>query len=95
MDESHARSRIWVMFAAGALGYVLRSFRFPLAPVVLGVILAPLADENLRRALFIFADKPPGFVFTQYTGDVLLVVVAAIFLEGALRLRRTARRGTG
>lgn len=86
---------VWVMFVAGALGYVLRSFRFPLAPVVLGVILAPLADENLRRALFIFADKPPGFVFTQYTGDVLLVVVAAIFLEGALRLRRTARRGTG
>lgn len=86
---------VWVMFAAGALGYVLRSFRFPLAPVVLGVILAPLADENLRRALFIFADEPPGFVFTQYTGDVLLVVVAAIFLEGALRLRRTARRGTG
>jgi putative tricarboxylic transport membrane protein len=65
--------------------------------VVLGVILGPMADENLRRALYIFADEPAGFVFTQYVGDVLLVVVALIFLEGVLRLRRTgkgSREGT-
>lgn len=80
---------VWIMFAAGALGYLLREFRFPLAPVVLGVILAPMADENLRRALFIFADEPAGLVLTSYVGDALLVVVALIFLEGALRLRRT------
>ncbi|HYZ26854.1 MAG TPA: tripartite tricarboxylate transporter permease, partial [Geminicoccaceae bacterium] len=88
---------VWIMFAAGVLGFLLREFRFPVAPVVLGVILAPMADENLRRALYIFADEPLGFVFTQYVGDMLLVVVALIFLEGALRLRRnrrTAREGT-
>jgi putative tricarboxylic transport membrane protein len=84
---------VWIMFAAGLAGYVLQAFRFPLAPIVLGVILAPMADENLRRALYIFADEPLGFVFTQYAGDVLLVVVAAIFLEGVLRLRR-APHGT-
>jgi putative tricarboxylic transport membrane protein len=84
---------VWIMFAAGLCGYVLQAFRFPLAPIVLGVILAPMADENLRRALYIFADEPLGFVFTQYAGDVLLVVVAAIFLEGVLRLRR-APHGT-
>ncbi|HYZ27196.1 MAG TPA: tripartite tricarboxylate transporter permease [Geminicoccaceae bacterium] len=82
---------VWIMFAAGVLGFLLREFRFPLAPVVLGVILAPMADENLRRALYIFADEPLGSVFTHYVGDVLLVVVALIFLEGALRLRRTGK----
>jgi putative tricarboxylic transport membrane protein len=83
---------VWIMFAAGVGGYVLQAFRFPLAPIVLGVILAPMADENLRRALFIFAGEPPGFVFTQYAGDVLLIAIAAIFLEGVLRLRRAPRK---
>jgi len=50
-----------------------------------------MADENLRRALYLFADEPLGSVFTSYVGDVLLVVVALIFLEGALRLRRTRK----
>ena len=83
---------VWIMFGAGVGGYVLQAFRFPLAPIVLGVILAPMADENLRRALFIFAGEPPGFVFTQYAGDVLLIAIAAIFLEGVLRLRRAPRK---
>ncbi len=45
---------VWVMFAAGLIGYLLFRYGFPLAPMVLAVILGPLADENLRRALLIF-----------------------------------------
>jgi putative tricarboxylic transport membrane protein len=84
---------VWVMFAAGLAGYVLHAFRFPTAPVVLGVILAPLADENLRRALLVFEDKSWGYVLSQYVGTVLLIGILLIFFEGVLRVLRTRRDG--
>ncbi|MDZ5696617.1 tripartite tricarboxylate transporter permease [Chelativorans sp. M5D2P16] len=82
---------VWVMFAAGVIGLALRHFRFPIAPIVLGVILAPVADENLRRALLIFDGHSLGFVLSQYVGTALLIFLLLIFAEGVLRLWRTAR----
>ena len=40
-----------VMFVFGLLGIVLTSLNFPAAPFLLGVILGPMLDSNLRRAL--------------------------------------------
>ncbi len=80
---------VWVMFAAGIVGYVLHAYRFPTAPVVLGVILGPLADENLRRAMLLFEDKSFGFVLSQYFGTFLLAALVLIFVEGILRARRS------
>lgn len=86
---------VWVMFASGLVGYVLHAFRFPTAPIVLGVILAPLADENFRRALLIFEDKTIAFVLSQYVGTFLIVVIAFIFIEGVMRVRRERRDRQG
>ncbi len=80
---------VWFMLFSGFFGYLLHMFRFPVAPIVLGVILAPLADENLRRSLYIFQDKPLSYVTSQYVGDVLVIFIAIVFLEGLLRLRRS------
>ncbi|MFV2033549.1 MAG: tripartite tricarboxylate transporter permease [Halocynthiibacter sp.] len=82
---------VWVMFVSGLVGYALHAFRFPTAPIVLGVILGPLADENFRRALFLFEDKSIGFVLSQYLGTFLLLAIALIFVEGILRVRRDRR----
>ncbi len=79
---------VWVMFASGLVGYVLHAFRFPTAPIVLGVILAPLADENFRRSLLLFEDRSLGFVLSQYVGTFLILVIGFIFIEGILRIRR-------
>jgi putative tricarboxylic transport membrane protein len=42
---------MWVMVAAGVLGFILRMDGYPLAPMVLGLILGPIAEANLRRSL--------------------------------------------
>ncbi|MDQ3397033.1 MAG: tripartite tricarboxylate transporter permease [Deinococcota bacterium] len=41
---------IWIVLALGVLGYILRKLSFPLAPILLGLILGPIAEENLARA---------------------------------------------
>jgi putative tricarboxylic transport membrane protein len=83
---------VWVTLAGGFLGYAFHLFRFPAAPVVLGVILAPLADENLRRALMLFDNNGFGFFAQQYVGHILVLTIVVVFVEGLLRERRTRRR---
>lgn len=83
---------VWIMFAAGVVGWLFSVFKFPVAPVVLGVILAPLADENIRRALLIFEDKSFGFILSQWIGTFLMVAVLFVVAEGAVRVYRTANR---
>jgi len=82
---------VWVMFISGLVGLALRYYRFPIAPIVLGIILAPMADENLRRALIYFDGRSWGFVATQWVGTVLLIGLIAIFVEGVWRMIRVAR----
>jgi putative tricarboxylic transport membrane protein len=79
---------VFIMFAAGIVGYILRRYGFPLAPMVLAVILGPLADENLRRSLLVFEDRSIWFVLSQPIGTILLIVVALTFYDGIFRRGR-------
>lgn len=79
---------VYVMLVAGLVGYVMRRFGFPLAPMVLALILGPLADENFRRALLVFEGKPFHTIFTDHLiGTALLVVVLYTFYDGIFRRR--------
>ena len=44
---------VWAMFAAGVVGFLFRKAQVPLGPLVLGLILGPMMEANLRRALII------------------------------------------
>jgi putative tricarboxylic transport membrane protein len=44
---------IWVMLLAGLIGYLLEKVNVPLAPIILGMILGPMAEAGIRRALLI------------------------------------------
>lgn len=61
---------VWVMFAAGAVGYGLRKFGFPVAPIVLALVLGQMVETNLRRGLLVndgnvlaFLARPLAIVF--------------------------------
>jgi putative tricarboxylic transport membrane protein len=83
---------VYVMLAAGLFGYVLRLFGFPLAPMVLAVILGPLADENFRRALLVLEDQTLwGFIVDHKLGSVLFLVVLYTFYDGIFMRGRPAK----
>ena len=70
---------IWVMFFFGVIGYFMKKLGFPLAPMILGVVLGKLAELNLARAsgisddLLLFISRPWSLFF------LLMAVISVIF----------------
>ena len=50
---------VWTLFWFGLLGFFMRQFGFPLAPMILGVVLGNIAELNLSRAFAITSDLSP------------------------------------
>ena len=44
---------VWIMLAFGSFGFVLRQMNYPMAPLVLGLVLGEILDKNLRRGLIL------------------------------------------
>lgn len=66
---------IYVMFAFGLLGVVMNELEIPVAPFVLGFILGPMAEDNLRRGLMITAGDPSPF-FSRPISLALFIMLA-------------------
>jgi hypothetical protein len=66
---------VYVMLAFGIIGFFLRSFGYPMAPLVLGIVLGDLLEKNLRRAL-VLSD---GDLTPFFTRPISAVVAAMIF----------------
>ena len=73
---------VWVMLGFGVLGLGLRLLGFPMAPLVLGVVLGPILDVNLRRGL-VLSDGSLAPFFTRPISLILWVVILITFLLGS------------
>jgi putative tricarboxylic transport membrane protein len=73
---------IWIMFGMGLLGYALRKADYPLAPIILGVILGPLAEENLDRVTTLATARGLSLFeyFTQRWVTAALMALTALTL---------------
>ncbi|NNH57520.1 tripartite tricarboxylate transporter permease [Rhizobium laguerreae] len=76
-----------MLLAFGVLGYVMRLFGYPIAPAVVGLILGPLAEQQLRRALAISQGDVTTLVMSPIAAGLLIVAAAAFLIPLILRLR--------
>lgn len=73
---------IWVMVGFGVLGFILRRYGYPMAPLVLGIVLGDLLEKNFRRGL-VLSD---GDLLPFFTRPISAVLFGAIVLIIVLRL---------
>jgi putative tricarboxylic transport membrane protein len=76
-----------ILLAFGLMGYILRRFGYPIAPVVVGLILGPMAEQQLRRALAISQGDPSVLVGSPIAVVLLLLAATAVLLPIYLRSR--------
>jgi len=81
---------LFLMYGVGLVGVLMRRFDFPTAPVIVGLILGPMAEAQMRNALSIGEGRWTVFV-ERPASIVLLVIVALILvLPRLVKLRRKA-----
>jgi putative tricarboxylic transport membrane protein len=86
---------LFLMFGIGMLGVVMRRYDFPTAPVIVGMILGPLAEAQMRNALSIGEGKWGVFVERPMSASLLAVVVAVLVLPRLLKLVRALKQRAG
>jgi putative tricarboxylic transport membrane protein len=78
-----------VMALVGIVGYVMRVYDFPIAPVLIGLILGPMIEVQLRTALASAEGSPLVLVSTPLSA--ILLIAAALFLLAPIVLRRLGK----
>jgi putative tricarboxylic transport membrane protein len=77
---------IWVMLGFGTLGFILRQMNYPMAPLVLGIVLGPILDKSFRRGLTLTGgDLEPFFVRPISAVICLLTVFTVLLSIGRVR----------
>jgi len=69
---------VYWMLGFGIFGYILKMYGFQMGPVVLGIILGPLMEENYRRAMMDQHNNLIGFLFQLVRNPLSLVLTLGI-----------------
>lgn len=82
-SQSNSADDLWVMSAFGVVGYFMKKYDFPAAPLVLGLVLGPMLENSLRQSmtlshgsLAIFVTRP---ISAALIVVMLLIVMAPLF----------------
>jgi putative tricarboxylic transport membrane protein len=97
-SASNSLIDVLVMYAIGVVGFFMRRYDVPVAPMILGVILGPLLEDQFRTALQVSQGDLSIFVTRPISLAILLVAAAALVLPYVPRLIGHGRRlvfGTG
>ena len=89
-------SDLWLMVAFGIVGYVFEKTKFPIAPMVLGTILGPLAESSFMTTMISFQNDWTIFFRRPISGIVMFLTIVALILPMMRKyreIRHTKRAG--
>jgi putative tricarboxylic transport membrane protein len=71
---------VWIMAGAGVVGYILRKLDYEIAPIILGLVLAPMLELNFRQSLAMSAGDYTIFFTRPIAAGMLLVALTLLLL---------------
>jgi len=82
-----------LLYVIGTIGFLMRRYDFPTAPVIIGVILGPLAEQNFRQAMTISAGDWTVFFTRPLSASILAIAAFAILAPKVYELAASRRSG--
>jgi putative tricarboxylic transport membrane protein len=82
---------LWLMIGFGVIGYLFERLKFPIAPLVLGVILGPLAEESFMNAMISFSNDWTVFFTRPISGTVMVFTLCMLTLPVVQQWRAKKR----
>lgn len=86
---------LYVVVAFGLVGFLFERFKFPIAPMVLGTILGPLAESNFMTTMVSFDNDWTVFFTRPISGTVMALAILSLvvpMVRAARQMRQQARR---
>ena len=83
---------VYMTAVLGVLGYILLKLRFEPAPLLLGFVLGPMMEENLRRAMLLSRGDPSTFIERPISAVVLGLCAALLLWTAYAALKRGLKR---
>ncbi|RDI27704.1 putative tricarboxylic transport membrane protein [Lentzea flaviverrucosa] len=77
-----------VLLVIGVIGFFMRRHGYPVAPLVVGLILGPMAEEQVRRTLQISEGELSALVTSPFAAVAYSILVVLLVVAVVLRLRR-------
>jgi putative tricarboxylic transport membrane protein len=81
-----------MLVAFGLLGFLMRRYDYPIAPVIVGLILGPMAEAQLRRALAISLGDPLVLVESPISATLLAIAALALVAPFVMKLKAFGAR---
>lgn len=79
---------VWVMVVFGAIGYIMRKLKYPMAPMVLGLILGPMLEQSFRQSLGMSGSSLSIFVTRPLSVGFLLLALVVLVASLVSHFRR-------
>lgn len=77
---NHSMTDVFVMMGSGFLAYIMIKLNFSMSPIVIGIILGPMAESNLRRALMMSEGDPSVFLTRPICATFLAIAILTLLL---------------
>jgi len=93
-SERNSVTDLWMIVVFGVVGFLFERFRFPIAPMVLGCILGPVAENSFMTSMIAYQNDATIFFTRPISGVVMVMTVIALawptirYLRGLLRSKR-------
>jgi len=82
---------VGLLFVFGLMGFFMKRFDFPAAPLIVGLILGPMAEQSLRQALTISQGQWSTFISRPLSASLLLIALGLLVLPRLIRHRNRSR----
>jgi len=86
---------IWIMIVFAIIGFFMERYDYPLAPIILGIVLGPIAEENLRQAMIISGNDPLVLISSPLSATLIGLSVLSLFSPQIRRLWAKKRNAKG
>lgn len=92
--DRNSMSDLWIVVIFGVIAWVMERVKLPVAPMVLGAILGPIAEDSFTRSMITYHDDWTIFFKTPISGGLMLVSLFSLFfptIRKAFQARRQSR----
>jgi len=83
---------VWLIAGFGIAGYLLRKADYPLAPLVLAIVLGPLMEKSFRQTLIAEQGDLTAFISRPLSGSFIAIAVILFLLPMIKHLRKRSKR---